>query len=70
MTYFFSQADIERLLQFAKTQPKRKSPATKDDPFVDDGTQENFTVAQVASLWRCVEITVAPRVFGPRPGRV
>ena len=66
MTYFFSQADIERLVQFAKTQPKRKSP-TKADPFMDDGAQENFTAAQVASLWRLSRDTIQ-RLFENEPG--
>ncbi len=69
VTYFFSRADIERLVQFAKTQPKRKPPPTKDDPFVDDGEQENFTVAEVASLWRLSRDTIQ-RLFEDEPGVV
>jgi hypothetical protein len=69
MTYFFSEQDIERLVQFAKTQGKRNTPPTKEVPFVDDGAQENFTVAQVASLWRLSRDTIQ-RLFENEPGVV
>lgn len=55
-TYFFNEDDIPRLVAFAATQGKRKP--TTNDPFVDDGIQENFTVAQIASLWQLSTDTI------------
>jgi hypothetical protein len=62
--YYFSEADITSLIQFAKTQQKRKP--TKEDPFVDDGNQETFTVGQVASMWRLSRDTIQ-RLFEDEP---
>jgi hypothetical protein len=39
----------------------------KGDSFVDDGKQENFTVAQVASLWELSRDTIQ-RMFEDEPG--
>jgi hypothetical protein len=47
---------------------KKRKP-TKDEPFVDDGTQENFTVAQIASLWQLSTDTIQ-RWFEDEPGVV
>jgi hypothetical protein len=66
-TYFFSEADTERLIRFAKTQGKRKMPPTKDDPFVDDGKQEFFTVLQIASMWQLSRDTIQ-RLFQDEAG--
>jgi hypothetical protein len=40
---------------------------TKSDPFVDDGTQENFTVAQIASMWQLSTDTIQ-RMFQDEVG--
>jgi|SRR5271168_1156296 len=45
----------------------RKRKATKSEPFVDDGKQEAFTVAQIASLWQYSTDTVQ-RLFADEPG--
>ena len=37
------------------------------EPFVDDGEQENFTVAEIASLWRLSTDTIQ-RIFQEEPG--
>ena len=44
--YVFGSDEAEKPARAAK----RK--ATKSEPFVDDGKQEIFTVAQIASLWQ------------------
>jgi hypothetical protein len=49
VSHYFNEADITALVQFAKVQHKQKP--TKEDPFVDDGKQQEFTVAQIASMW-------------------
>lgn len=62
--YLFSEDDLEpvrRLAKKAPTRPERK------DRFVDDGEQENFTVAEVASLWRLSTDTIQ-RIFQDEPG--
>jgi hypothetical protein len=63
-TYFFTEADIPRLIEFAASQGKRKP--TKTDPFVDDGTRENFTVSEIATMWRLSPDTVQ-RLFQDEP---
>ena len=55
-THYFTEAEIPRLIAFAASQGKRKP--TKSDPFVDDGKQENFTVAQIASMWQLSTDTI------------
>src|SRR5271156_2517660 len=45
----------------------RKRKASKSEPFVDDGKQETFTVAQIASLWQYSTDTVQ-RMFADEPG--
>jgi hypothetical protein len=45
----------------------RKRKATKSEPFVDDGKQETFTVAQIASLWQYSTDTIQ-RMFADEPG--
>lgn len=40
---------------------------TEGAPFVDDGTQQTFTVAQVASLWQLSTDTIR-RIFEDEPG--
>ena len=39
------------------------------EPFVDDGKQENFTVAEIASLWKLSTDTIQ-RLFEDEPGVV
>src|ERR1700730_8215533 len=70
-TYYFSEADVARLIEFAASQGKRNSKhnSNEQDPFVDDGKQENFTVAQVAPLWRLSRDTIQ-RLFQDEPGVV
>ena len=45
--HYFNEADIQRLVKFAKKE--KPKPAQQ---FEDDGIQENFTVSEIASLWR------------------
>ena len=54
----------------AETTPrgKKRKPA-KDETFVDDGKQETFTVAQIASLWQLSTDTIQ-RWFEDEPGVV
>jgi hypothetical protein len=53
-TYYFTQENELRLKLLATTAEKR----LKDEPFVDDGKQTDFTVAQVAALWQLSSDTV------------
>lgn len=64
-SYAFTEADVSRLIAFAATQGKHKP--SKKDPFVDDGRQENFSVAEVASLWHLSPDTIQ-RIFEDEPG--
>jgi hypothetical protein len=66
-TYYFNEEDVARLTEFVAAHVKRKP--TKNEPFVDDGQQENFTVAEIASLWRLSTDTVQ-RLFEDEPGVV
>jgi hypothetical protein len=66
-THYFTEADIPRLMAFAASQGKRKP--SKSDPFVDDGKQANFTVAQIASMWQLSRDTIQ-RLFEEEPGVV
>jgi len=63
--YYFDETDVQRLIEFAATQHKRKP--TKQDRFVDDGTLTDFTVAQVASMWQLSSDTIQ-RLFQDEPG--
>ena len=67
ITYFFTDADIAKLVQFAKSQGAQKRKPTKEGPFVDDGTQESFTVGQIASMWQLSGDTIR-REFENEPG--
>ena len=49
------------------TPPNKKRKPAKDEPFVDDGKQETFTVAQIASLWELSTDTIQ-RWFEDEPG--
>ena len=62
--HLFTEEDITRLKVFATAQGKRKP--TKSDPFIDDGTQETFTVAQIASMWQLSTDTIQ-RMFQDEP---
>ncbi len=62
--YFFEEKDIQPIRAFAKrAAPKKQEP----NQFVDDGEQENFTVAQIASLWQLSTDTIQ-RMFQDEPG--
>jgi hypothetical protein len=75
-----SDVDLKKMSEFATNQRKkidslraktRKSKTTfspKDSNF-DDGKQENFTVAQIASLWQLSRDTIQ-RLFQDEPGVV
>jgi len=52
----------------ANRHSSKRTPAKKDS-FVDDGRQETFTVAQVASLWHLSPDTIQ-RLFHDEPGVV
>jgi len=69
--YYFSEEDILKLTEFVAQQGKLKhrSRAAKEDVFVDDGKPENFTVAQIASLWHLSPDTIQ-RLFQDEPGVV
>jgi hypothetical protein len=63
--YFFSEGDIEPIRRFAtKVGPKKQGAK---EQFVDDGEQEFFTVAQIASLWHLSTDTIQ-RMFQDEPG--
>jgi hypothetical protein len=47
--------------------PARKRKSTKNEPFADDGKQETFTVAEIASLWKLSRDTIQ-RMFEDEPG--
>lgn len=63
--YVFTQKDIDRLRDLVEGLPKSEPDAV----FSDDGKQENFTVAQVASLWHLSRDTIQ-RIFQDEPGVV
>ena len=63
--YFFNEDDIQRLVKLTK---KEKPKPSRLD-FEDDGIQENFTVAQIASLWQLSTDTIQ-RLFQDEPGVV
>jgi hypothetical protein len=61
---YFNEQDIERLTKLArKEKPNRKARSD----FEDDGIQENFTVSEIASLWRLSPDTIQ-RLFQDEPG--
>jgi hypothetical protein len=65
--YMFLESDIEPIRQLAKKltpKPERREPK---DQFIDTGEQENFTVADIASLWK-VSIDTIQRMFEDEPG--
>jgi hypothetical protein len=63
--YLFTEEDVKRLKAFATKQVLRR--ASKKEQFVDDGTLETFTVAQIASMWQFSTDTVQ-RLFLDEPG--
>jgi hypothetical protein len=65
--YYFNHDDVQRLIEFAASQQKRKP--TKDNRFIDDGIQTDFTVAQIASMWQLSTDTIQ-RMFEDEPGVV
>jgi hypothetical protein len=63
---YFNEQDIERLTKLArKEKPNRKARSD----FEDDGIQENFTVAQIASMWQ-LSTDKIQRLFQDEPGVV
>jgi hypothetical protein len=74
--YYFTEDDIKRLSEFvagqvagrtAVVRARRKSDVK--DLFIDNRKQENFTVAQIASLW-CLSASTIQRLFENEPGVV
>jgi hypothetical protein len=65
--YYFNHDDVQRLIEFAASQQKRKP--SKDNRFIDDGVQTDFTVAQIASMWQLSTDTIQ-RLFEDEPGVV
>lgn len=63
--YYFSEQDIQRLIEYAASQQKRKP--SNENRFVDDGTYTDFTVAQIASMWQLSTDTIQ-RLFENEPG--
>lgn len=53
-TYLFSEADVLRLKTLT-WEPRKKN---SDEPFVDNGKQSDFTVAQIASMWQLSTDTI------------
>lgn len=64
--HFFNEVDVERLVKLAARQKREQDSTT---PFEDDGVQENFTVSEIASLWRLSRDTIQ-RLFQDEPGVV
>jgi hypothetical protein len=68
--YAFTEQDIPRLVSFAKSQqPAQPKAAEPSKAFVDDGVQENFTVAEIAALWKLSTDSIQ-RLFQDEPGVV
>lgn len=67
--YAFTETDIPRLVSFAKAQEPATEPAKPVKAFVDDGVQENFTVAEIAALWKLSTDSIQ-RIFEDEPGVV
>jgi hypothetical protein len=65
MSFYFTEADIQRLVKFAASGQTRKP--SKETSFVDDGTLTDFTVAQIASMWQLSTDTIQ-RLFEDEPG--
>jgi hypothetical protein len=59
-----TEEDVKRLRKMVEHSINRTEPS-----WVDDGKQENFTVAQVASLWELSPDTIQ-RLFEDEPGVV
>ncbi len=64
-TYLFDDADVVRLKTMMFV-PRQKN---NGEPFVDDGKQSDFTVAQIASMWQLSTDTIQ-RMFEDEPGVV
>src|SRR5271154_3663106 len=67
--YAFTEKDIPRLVSFAKAQQPAAQPVKPGKAFVDDGVQENFTVAEIAALWKLSTDSIQ-RIFQDEPGVV
>jgi hypothetical protein len=60
--YVFGSDEAEKPARAAK-----RKAARADEPFIDDGTLDTFTVAQIASMWQLSTDTVQ-RWFEDEPG--
>jgi hypothetical protein len=67
--YAFTEQDIPKLVSFAKSQQPATRPVKATETFVDDGVQENFTVAEIAALWKLSTDSIQ-RIFEDEPGVV
>jgi hypothetical protein len=71
--YSFTEENIPRLVTFAKSQQpepvRAPKPAKPTNGFVDDGTQTDFTVSQIATMWHLSTDTIQ-RMFQDEPGVV
>ena len=63
VTYYFYEADMVRLKTLTWV------PRKKNEVFVDDGDQTDFTVKQIAQMWQLSTDTVQ-RLFQDEPGVV
>jgi hypothetical protein len=61
VTYYFYEADMVRLKTLTWV------PRKKNETFVDDGDQTDFTVKQIAQMWQLSTDTVQ-RLFQDEPG--
>ena len=66
-TYYFTEADVKRLMEFAGTEKKRK-PA-KDDHFVDDGKQETDEQGRTFAVTALTQCAVAAARYRPAADR-
>src|SRR4249920_796795 len=64
-TYYLTEEDVQRLIEFAARHGQRKPP--QSDRFVDDGSQTDYTVAQIASVWQ-LSTDIIQRLFEDEPG--
>jgi hypothetical protein len=67
-SFYFGEDDIAKLAEFVS---KQKQPVAPDPTarFIDDGNQETFTVAEVASMWNLSDDTIR-RLVTDEPGVV
>jgi hypothetical protein len=66
-SHYFDEKDIARLTKFAESQRPKQDKQPKNKSLADDGTQENFSVAEVAALWNLSTDTIR-KLFEDEPG--